>query len=132
MRGAQSGFTLIEVLIASVILFMSIALVSMAYKSSLRAERSAEKHVFRMVALGFIQEEVKEALRVRPQANSGTGVWGKFSYAWKVTEEKTKWSKEGFDLEARTEVQLGRKLFLKTIAIDVGESSHEFTMLTWQ
>lgn len=129
---SQEGFTLIEVLIASVILFMSIALVSMAYKSSLRAEKSAEKHVFRMVALGFIQEAIKEDLRLRPHINSGSGTWGEFSFEWRVSEEKEKWSKAGFDLEARAEVQLGRKMFLKTIAVNLGAVEHEFTMLTWQ
>ncbi|MCY7294378.1 PulJ/GspJ family protein [Alteromonas sp. a30] len=130
LRSAK-GFTLIEVLIASVILFMAIALVSMAYKSGIRAEMAAEKHVFRAVALGFIEAAIKEELRASPSNTSGEGRWSRFEYSWKVVDVKEKWSKAGLDYESNTQVQFGRKVFLQYISVEINEVEYEFTHLTW-
>lgn len=127
----MKGFTLIEVLIASVILFMAIALVSMAYRGGLQAEAAAEKHVFKAVVLGFIEEAIKEEIRERPNKTAGEGTWGRFEYSWQVTDIKEKWSQAGVDIESNAEVQFGRKMFLHYINIEINNVEYEFTHLTW-
>mgnify|MGYP005707633269 CR=1 FL=1 len=128
----QNGFTLLEVLVASLILFMAIALVSLTYRTGLNAERAAEKKVFKSVVVRFIQQAIVEELRVRPGRNSGDGQWGELSYQWEVKKESGKWSKSGFDIETNTQVEMGRQLELKDINIDVEGEIYEFTHLSWK
>lgn len=128
----QVGFTLLEVLVASLILFMSIALVSMAYKTGINAEKAAEKKVYKSVMLRFVQQAIAEELRVKPNDASGEGSWGDFSYQWMVVKTYEKWSKSGFDSESNSQVQLGRQLQLKDISIDVNGEIYEYTHLSWK
>lgn len=128
----QRGFTLLEVLVASLILFMAIAIVSMAYRTGLTAERAAEKKVFKTSVLRFMKEAIVEEIRVRPESKQGEGNWGKLSYQWSVDKRFEKWSKSGFDLESGSNVEMGRKLQLLDISIDVDGEEYEFTHLAWK
>lgn len=132
MKPRQSGFTLIEVLVASLILFMAIALVSLAYRTGLNAERAAEKRVLKAVAMEFIKQTVVEELRIRPNASSGDGEWGEFSYNWKVNKRYEKWSKAGFDYETGSRQEFGRKLELLDVNIELEGEEYAFTYLSWQ
>ncbi len=128
----QSGFTLLEVLVASLILFMAIALVSLSYRTGLNAERAAESRVFKTAVLRFIQQAVAEELRVRPNLSTGTGTWGEFSYNWVVVNRFEKWSKAGFDIESNGYVEIGRPLHLTDINIDIDGEGYAFTHFSWK
>jgi prepilin-type N-terminal cleavage/methylation domain-containing protein len=76
-REPSSGFTLIEVLVATVILFAGLAAVLGAYSSAVTAmDRAAEV----LVATQLLQKkaaEVEWAVRVEPQKlNSSAGIYG--------------------------------------------------------
>lgn len=128
----QAGFTLLEVLIAGLILFTAIALVSLAYRTGLQSERSAVNRVFKTMAARYIEQNVAEQLRLQPQRESGEGQWGRWQYEWRVTDRYSKWSKAGFDIETNTVVQVGRPLELLDVLIDVEGEAYVFTYLSWQ
>ncbi|UAA39652.1 prepilin-type N-terminal cleavage/methylation domain-containing protein [Paraneptunicella aestuarii] len=128
----QKGFTLLEVLVASLLLFMAIALVSLAYQTGLKSELSAERKVFRSIVVTFIQQSIAEDLRLRPDTKSGEGRWGQLSFQWQVVKEYSKWSETGFDVESNSQVELGRELHLKNIEINVEGDVYEYTYLSWK
>lgn len=128
----QSGFTLLEVLIAGLILFTAIALVSLAYRTGLQSERSAENRVFKTMAARYIEQNVSEQLRLQPTRESGEGRWGRWQYQWRVTERHVKWSKSGFDFETKTMVQFGRQLQLLDVLVDIEGEAYGFSYLSWQ
>ena len=128
----QTGFTLLEVLIAGLILFTAIALVSLAYRTGLQSERSAENRVFKTMAARYIEQNVAEQLRVQPQLTNGEGQWGRWQYEWRVTQRHSKWSKAGFDIETNTVIQVGRPLELLDVLIDVEGEEYAFSHLSWQ
>lgn len=126
------GFTLLEVLVASLILAMAISIASLAYQTGLTAERVAEKKVYKASVLRFIKEAIVEEIRKRPDLREGEGDWGSFSYQWTIQKRFEKWSKSGFDLESNTNVEMGRKLQLLSISLDVDGEEYEFTHLAWK
>jgi prepilin-type N-terminal cleavage/methylation domain-containing protein len=66
MRG-ERGFTLIEVLIAGMILFIVIAAATEAYRGSLLSSRKAEATVRLLTPLPLITAAVRDALRAKPE-----------------------------------------------------------------
>lgn len=69
MRGAPArarGFTLIEVLIASTILFIVIAAAAEGYRGALLASRRAESLVRLLTPLPLITAAVRDTLRSKP------------------------------------------------------------------
>lgn len=128
----QRGFTLLEVLIAGLILFTAIALVSLAYRTGLQSERSAEKRLFKTMAAKYIEQSVIEQLRLQPQKDNGEGQWGQWQYEWRVENRYSKWSKAGFDIETNMVVQVGRPLELLEVTVDIEGEEHVFSHLSWQ
>ncbi len=128
----QTGFTLLEVLVASLILFLAIALASVAYRAGIKTEVSAERKLFQSIAVVYIREAIVEEMRLKPGLSSGAGDWGRFLYAWEVTSKSEKWSKSGLDAETGTYVNLGRPLQLFTIKLEVGSDEYTFTHLSWK
>lgn len=126
------GFTLLEVLAASLILFVAIALASMAYQTGIKSEQSAQKKVVLAVALSYIRQSIEEEIRIQPDASNGEGQWDNFLYTWEVTNRLSKWSKAGIDSESQSRVELGHQLELTTIRVTVNGEEHEFTSLSWR
>lgn len=124
--------TLLEVLIAGLLLFMAISLAAMTYQASIKTESSARKSIVRSVALGFIREQIAEDLRVNPEAKSGQGGWGDIQYDWEITRSQSKSAKAGFDIESNTQAQLGKVLVLSDIRIVINDQEHEYVHLSWQ
>lgn len=127
----QSGLTLVEVLVASILLFTAISLASVTYRSATKTELSSENAIFRAVALGFIREMVSEELRVNPTAETGDGRWGKFEFSWEITDIKSKSAKAGFDIESNMQTELGRQLRLASIEITINGQVYEYEHLSW-
>lgn len=128
----QRGFTLIEVLLASVLLFAAISLVTLAYSTAMQSERVVEKRVFKTIVVRFVEQAIAEQLRVRPEISSGSGKWGHFDYNWRIIARRKKFSKAGLDSEAGVYVEWGRKLQLTDIEITLGRDSYVYTHLSWQ
>ena len=71
---AHAGFTLIEVLIASVILFATITVVAEGYRTSLEAGRRATVTAEMLTPLPMITSTIRARLRERPEERvSGEG-----------------------------------------------------------
>jgi len=82
------GFTLLEVLIASVILFSSIAAVSLiyrgAYLSSEKATNTIKLSSVLPSILTVIEAEIKQQSKLPNNALSGKGNAWQVSYSWKA------------------------------------------------
>ncbi|MDN4503138.1 prepilin-type N-terminal cleavage/methylation domain-containing protein [Alteromonadaceae bacterium BrNp21-10] len=85
----QRGFTLIEVLIAGVILFMVIATTTLVYRSALLSSRKAEQVMAMSGFLPIIIKNVNEELQQQDRGSStrfhGEGKVLQVSYQWSAT-----------------------------------------------
>ena len=83
-----SGFTLVEVLIASVILFSAIAIGSLSLRMALNQLRRVSYHTSTATAVLFVKEQVKE--QIKNQKVDGKGEWGKeLTYQWRAERFKS-------------------------------------------
>ena len=81
-RQHVQGFTLIEILVASVILFSSIATVSMVYRGAFLSSERANKHVNVTAVLPAILAIIKNEIQI--QSNSTEVTLNNKSSAWAV------------------------------------------------
>ena len=80
----QQGFTLLEVLLAGFILFLTIATMTMVYRGALLSSSKAENSLEISAALPFVRPIVTEQLRAASNATSrvGKGEYGGVIYSW--------------------------------------------------
>ena len=84
-KGLDAGFTLVEVLIASLILFSVLTVGTMAYRTSVRLFEKITISAVISGALPDIMALVKESLMERK--NSGEAPYNKtIHYSWKASE----------------------------------------------
>jgi len=81
------GFTLIEVLISSVILFLFLAIASQAFNQSATASRKAERAIKVAGLLPLLTESIRNEIVAVKQSNdqSGQGSLLGLSYEWQAT-----------------------------------------------
>ncbi|WP_293748934.1 type II secretion system protein [uncultured Paraglaciecola sp.] len=98
----QQGFTLLEVLVASVILITSIAAISLAYRGALISSERADKNIQISGVIPIIVSAIAEDLRARDNGQvllSGEGTaWGA-NYSWKAELSEFKPPPEQFDID---------------------------------
>jgi Tfp pilus assembly protein PilV len=85
-----SGFTLIEVLIASVLLFSSLALVSLLYKGALIASEKSTQHLVLAGVVPTILENIRFSIRAKGttpaiELSGQDSVWG-VNYSWQAKQ----------------------------------------------
>ena len=82
----QRGFTLLEVLIASTILFTTIALVSETFRAAMRSSAKAEGVVTMLTPLPLITSSIRSQLRSNPvdHLEGGANLLG-VDYRWSAT-----------------------------------------------
>ena len=137
----ERGFTLIEVLIASVILFSAVAAGTLVYRGSIRLGDKASATVRISAALPSIMEHVKEALMEQKMKGEGSFDDG-ISYSW--VSEAAKSSRNilsAFD-ETTGGIEYGRfKIVLNNVQLIVGcnygpfsrkKMTFRYQELTWQ
>ena len=82
----NSGFTLIEVMVAAVILFASIAVVSMIYRGAFLSSEKANKHIVVSGVIPTALDEIRENLRLKGSDPAteieGSGELWLVSYHW--------------------------------------------------
>ncbi len=82
----QSGFTLLEVLIAATLMFVVIAVAAETYRSALLASRRAENVVGMLAPLPLIVAAVRSALRDEPaERKDGASELMGVSYRYEAT-----------------------------------------------
>lgn len=84
-RGAQRGFTLVEVLIAATILFATLAVASETYRSALLSSSRAEGVVAMLTPLPLITSSIRSQLRSQPvEKLAGESELLGVSYEWEA------------------------------------------------
>lgn len=83
---SSQGFTLIEVLIASVILFLFLALAAQAFNQSATASRKAERAAKVAALVPLLLETIRAEIIETKQANdqTGQGVLFEMGYQWQA------------------------------------------------
>lgn len=84
---SQKGFTLIEVLVASFILFLVIAAITMVYRGALLSSHKAE----RSLLFSSLVEPISEEVRLTLQSSTvnevqGQGSMGEITFNWSAIE----------------------------------------------
>jgi prepilin-type N-terminal cleavage/methylation domain-containing protein len=134
----QQGFTLLEVLVASVILISSIAAISLAYRGALIASERADKNVQISGVIPVIVTAVAEDLRAQDNGqvllNGAGSAWGA-KYSWKAELSEFKPPPEQFDIAEGKVVSYKPRFRLWAIELNVNfngvEKSFTYSELSW-
>ena len=135
----SKGFTLIEVLVASVILFASIAAVTMVYRGAYLSSAKAEQHV---TLAGLVPIILANAMQdIRAQGNSleteitqNGRVWGT-KYKWQANLIAFKSAPKRFDPDDGKYITQPAKYKLWQVKLQIDHKSttqhYEFHELSW-
>ena len=135
----QQGFTLIEILVASLILFSSLSVVSLVYKGSYL---SSEKATTTIVLSGTIRQILSSVSRIIKENGNkdlelleGEGMsWG-VEYSWKAELSMFTNAPQTFDPDSGQMVDMGNKYKLWKVSIETKikntTSEYQFYELSW-
>lgn len=135
----QSGFTLVELLIATIILFSSLAAVSLIYRGAFIASEKASNHVKLIANLPALITQIQQQIKLTTSEQStlsGSGVgWG-VEYQWqaavvqnKVIVNETMALEFGNEIATKKAIQLWQvTLIVKRNGI---EKSYTFNEVSW-
>lgn len=135
----QTGFTLIEVLVASIILFSSIAIVGVIYKGVIIATVKSEKqvHISSVVPEGVkkIQKELRNKKNnVSTEAQGSLSLLG-VNAKWHAVLIKTKLPPETYDPDSGNLVQVNKKYSLWKVNVQFEYKKtiqeYSFNEFTW-
>lgn len=88
-RSQQSGFTLIEVLVAGFILFLVISAATFVYRGATLSSQKAESSLYINGMLPLVADKVQAIIRAEGQGNitelTGQGEMAEVSYVWSAT-----------------------------------------------
>lgn len=120
----SSGFTIIEVIIASVILFSALVIGSIAHRASIRIIEKAEAIIAASDAVPAIVEAVKSELF--QNRDRGEGRYGKdIVYAWTSVETASSPNIRSEFSESTGGMELGRfQVILKTVTLNLTCTSY--------
>lgn len=133
----QQGFTLIEVLVASFILFLVIASVTMVYRGALLSSFKAEQ----VLRFSSMVEPISEQIRSQIKDASGegdkqgNGAMGELTYHWSATVSQQGTAPEQFNFESG-EVEAGKVTFYLwhielQLQFKTATRQYQFTEVTW-
>lgn len=119
------GFTLLEVLVASAILFSAIAITSLIFKSSYVASEKAQQRVEQAGVLPalliIVQEDIREQTAGVTDALKNHGViWG-MPYRWQAKLSAFKAPPEKFDTDTGTMESYKKRYKLWQVDLSLGE-----------
>jgi len=137
--GKNRGFTLLEILVASVILFSSMAVVSLIYRGALVSSEKANTHVLISGVVPAVLNTIREKIRQQSDQQQteiiGNGIAWDVNYHWSAKLLNLKSAPPTFDSETgNNEVspekyklwQVDLQLTLKGIKRD-----YHFKELSW-
>ncbi|MDT0602815.1 PulJ/GspJ family protein [Thalassotalea castellviae] len=136
---SKNGFTLIEVLVAAVILFASIATVSMVYRGAFLSSEKAEQHVTLSGMMPIILANIKKDIRSLGDSQENElakqgQVW-EVSYQWKAQQVDFKSAPTKLDVDTGDYVTppLKYKLWLVELAVQYRSTNQQFQFheLSW-
>ncbi|WDE03952.1 prepilin-type N-terminal cleavage/methylation domain-containing protein [Thalassomonas viridans] len=139
MASKNSGFTLIEVLVASAILFSSIAVVSLIFKSSYLASEKAELRVGQAGLLPALLKLVQAEIRSKSDDDndkiSGQGtIWGQ-NYQWDANLIAFRAAPDKFDIDIGKMQSYPKKYKLWQVKLRLGNGKgvrdFQYYELSW-
>ena len=135
MRKHKKGFTLVETLVAAVILFSVLTSAFLAFQGAITSSARAESRLRLLAVVPRVRAEVTQQMRGSNVA-SGRGVMGGVAYEWRASLSTRGaalniddlGSSPGFAPQARE-----FRLWRVTVSLALSESRREFvfTELTW-
>lgn len=135
----NKGFTLIEVLVASVILFSSIALVSMVYRGAFLSSEKANNHITISGVLPSVLSTIKQNIQnqgnsTANQFNDESSTWG-VEYQWQASLIEQKSAPRKFDPNTQQldNPPLKYKLWQVQLTLSANGvmKEYQFTELSW-
>lgn len=99
----SKGFTLVEVLIAAVILFAALSLSALTLQTLRQSSAKAEKVIKTLQPARMIALSIQQQIRSQPQDEmSGTGALGEVLYEWQAKVIKTGSAPAQLDIDSST------------------------------
>lgn len=144
MKGAnlkvkQAGFTLIEVLIATVILFSSIAMVSLVYRGAFLSSEKANAHIVingvLPAVLSTIQADLKElAATGQISITQKSKIWN-VDYSWQANVVNSKKAPEKLDIDSGKLVSSKNEYQLWQVDLTLSfksiQKQYQFSEFSW-
>jgi len=138
MNKSSQGFTLLEILVASTILFSSIAVISLIFKTSYVTSEKATKHVEQAgvikALVTSIQVTIREDTRQNTNSLKGSGViWG-VQYQRQAELIANKAPPNKFDASTGNMESYSARYKLWGVVLTVGENNKrkfEYNELSW-
>ncbi len=133
----QKGFTLIEVLVASFILFLVISAVTMVYRGALLSSNKAERTLVFSALVEPISEQIRSHIRSSKDEEQlqGNGEMGELVFSWHASAKYQSKAPEQFNA-LNGNVDSGNKTFKLwdvTLQIKLKSATREyhFSELSW-
>jgi prepilin-type N-terminal cleavage/methylation domain-containing protein len=133
----MSGFTLVEVLVASVILFSVIATVSMVYRGAFLSSEKANNHINISGVLPSVLANIRTDIRDNSLENSLSGkseAWG-VNYQWQASVIEQKYPPKKFDdfTHQISKAKIYYKLWQVSLTLEYNglTKQHVFKELSW-
>lgn len=135
-RPRQRGFTLIEVLIASTILFASLVVISESYRASMASSRKADALARMLTPLPLIVSNIRNALRENPieqQAGQGDMLGVHYEFQAKTVRFEAPPKRFDPDTTMVTSYAPRYRLYDIKLRLEIGAESREFLFqeLAW-
>ncbi|WP_405598788.1 MULTISPECIES: prepilin-type N-terminal cleavage/methylation domain-containing protein [unclassified Pseudoalteromonas] len=135
----QAGFTLIEVLVASVILFSSIAIVGVIYKGVIIATVKSEKqvHIASVVpeSIKKIQKELRSQKNQQATESQGSLSLLDVNAKWHAALVKSKLPPEAYDPDSGKMTQIDKKYYFWKVNVQFEFKNtvqeYNFNEFTW-
>lgn len=136
----QSGFTLLEVLISAVILFLVIAMLTQIFSTSSRASKAAERAVKVTSSMPLFVQSIREELtQETPTLGSqkrGQGELLGLRYAWTAEVTDFKAPPDRIDVDLGEMKQYQPKFALWHVELIIGQGDYErivsYREFTWK
>lgn len=139
MRGRTQGFTLLETLVAGLILFSALAVMTEVVRTSLGSSVSAEASLALSEAAAALRPQITDALRSADPGQGpqgGEGTYGDVGFAWRaevIDQGRTLSLGSGEGVSADDQ---GRPVFLWAVELTVRAGARErrfpFQELSWR
>ena len=133
---SQRGFTLLEVLMAGFILFLTIAAMTLVYRGALFSSEKADKFLQMSSAVMPIRQIISDKLRQVDyrDAGIGDGSYGYVDYSWKAT--LTYSGKPSRVLQEDNGMGQDLEYYLWQVDISLSSGTlnrkYQFSMVTWR
>jgi prepilin-type N-terminal cleavage/methylation domain-containing protein len=136
-KNNMSGFTLVEVLVASVILFSVIAMVSLVYRGAFISSEKANNHMSISGVLPSALANIRTSIRDNSQENSLSGkteAWG-VNYQWQASVIEQKYPPKKYDAFTQqiSKAKIYYKLWQVSLTLEYNglTKQHAFKELSW-